>query len=93
MYYNKMGDFSFVTDDMWREVLTHDYACITDIEWRMLEGHDETKSFMWDTNGRAWDTIRAKLYDGHSAASMSCSLRTLERIAKFGWDSFVQNYK
>ena len=88
-----MGDFSFVNDAMWREVLTHDYACVTFTEWLMLKGHDADNSFMWDTNGPAWDMLRAKLYDGHSGASMACSLRTLECIAKSGWDSFVKTYK
>jgi hypothetical protein len=38
---------------------------------------------MWDTDGPVWD--------GHSAASMACSLRNLEHIAKYGWGDFVND--
>jgi hypothetical protein len=84
-----MGDFSFVEDKMWRETLTHDYNCLAYMDWFMLKGHDSTKSFMWDTTGPAWDHIRKKMHDDHSAASMACSFRVLERIAKIGWTGFV----
>ena len=84
------GDFSFVNDSMWREALTHDYACMTPECWTALRDHDESKSFMWDTNGAVWDSIRSKMYDGHSSASMASSLRNLEHIAKYGWDDFVK---
>ena len=84
------GDFSFIKCDLWRETLTHDYASLTREGWHALKHHDSTKSFMLDTNGPIWDSIRAKMYDGHSGASMACSLRTLEQIAKSGWNDFVR---
>lgn len=84
------GDFSFISDEMWRETLAHDYATLTHVGWHALKHHDPNKSFMWDTNGAIWDSVRSKLYDGHSGASMACSLRSLEHIAKFGWDEFVK---
>jgi hypothetical protein len=86
------GDFSFIVDDMWRTVLALDYASITPAGWKALKMHDSSKSFMWDTNGGVWTDIRSKLYNGHSAASESCSLRTMESIAKKGWDVFVKDF-
>ncbi len=86
------GDFSFFENKLWRETLTHDYACLTREDWLALRDHDSDDSFMWDTNGAVWDSIRAKMSDDHSAASMACSLRNLERIAKFGWDSCVKHF-
>ena len=84
------GDFSFVSDKMWRETLTHDYGAITPEGWNALKMHDSSRSFMLHTNGGIWADIRSKMYDGHSAASESCSLRTMESIAKSGWDAFVK---
>ena len=86
------GDFSFVNDVMWRESLTHDYKCVTPEVWNALRNHDETKSFMWETHGPIWDLIRKDMWSGHSGASMAMSLRDLERIAKLGWEAFVQCY-
>ncbi len=87
------GDFSFIKDEMWRETLTHDYKCITPECWEALRNHDETASFLWETHGRIWDSIRSKMYDGHSGASMALSLREMESIAKNGWDDYVLKQK
>ena len=87
------GDFSFVTDSMWREVLTHDYKCITPECWEALRKHDITASFMWETHGRIWDLIRKDMWDGHSGSSMALSLREMESIAKNGWDDYVLKKK
>ena len=85
------GDFSFIAFDLLREALTHDYASLTHMGWHALKHHDESESFMWDTKGPVWDSIRSKMWDGHSAASMACSLKNLEHIAKHGWDDFVRD--
>ena len=86
------GDFSFMHDDMWRETLAHDYAAVTPEGWNALKRHNADNSFMFHTNGGIWEEIRAKMYDGHSGASMACSLRVMERIAKIGWDTHVREY-
>ena len=87
-----IGDFSFVSDSMEREALTHDYKAIESIginAWKALSNHDDNASFMWETHGEIWDTIRKSMWWGHSSASMSLSLRTLEYIAKQGWDKYI----
>ena len=86
------GDFSFVEDALWRKTLTHDYACLAREDWLALRDHDADDSFILETNGVVWDSIRAKMSDDHSGASMALSLRNLERIAKFGWDAFVKKF-
>jgi len=45
---------------------------------------------MWDTEGEIWTEIRAMMWNGHSGASQSLSLRELEFIAKYGWEKYVQ---
>jgi hypothetical protein len=87
------GDFSFITFELWRDSLTHDYASLTHVGWHALKHHDKSKSFMWDTNGPVWDSIRSKMWDGHSAASMACSLRHMEHIAKYGWGDYMASSK
>ena len=86
------GDFSFIKDSDQRDALTHDYQVIENIgieAWKALSNHDPSKSFLWDTNGDIWDTIRKQLWDCHSASSMAYSLRHLEHIAKKGWNAYV----
>jgi len=88
----KQGDFSFIKDPIDREALTHDYQVIENIgidAWKALSNHDSNKSFMWDTHGEIWDKIRKAMWRGHSGASGSLSLRTLEFIAKQGWGEYV----
>jgi len=86
------GDFSFIDDCIQRELLTHDYKVIESIPgaWDALRNHDTKKSFMWDTEGEIWTEIRSLMWNGHSGASQSLSLRELEFIAKYGWEKYVQ---
>ena len=84
------GDFSFISDNLHREALTHDYQVIeSNFAWKVLKNHNPDNSFMWHTHGAIWDNIRIKMWNGHSGASMSLSLRTLEIIAKQGWENYV----
>ena len=87
------GDFSFVTDSVWREALTHDYKCITPEGWVALKNHNLKKSFMFETHGEIWDLIRKDMWDGHSGSSMALSLREMESIAKNGWEEYVIRQK
>ena len=88
------GDFSFVDDKLMREMLTYDFNAINEIgekAWEAFRNHDPANSFMYHTHGDIWDKIGNKVYEGHSGASYGLSMRTFEKIAKYGWENFVLN--
>ena len=88
----KPGDFSFIKTSIEREALTHDYQVIENIgvdAWKALSNHNPSQSFLWDTKGDIWDTICKQMWYGHSGASMALSLRSMEYIAKHGWEDYV----
>lgn len=86
------GDFSFVNDNLWRTTLEHDYNSMSQDGWTALKRHDRHSSFMVETNGGIWDSVRNNMYGGHSGASQATSLRALEQVAKNGWTVFVKDY-
>ena len=85
------GDFSFVTESMDREWLTHDFQVVEKMPgaWEMLRDHDPDQNFLWETQSLFWDILKESMWWGHSGASMAISLRNMERIAKIGWDAYV----
>jgi hypothetical protein len=90
-----IGDFSFLDEPLFIDVLQYDYNQINNIPgaWSALKNHDTNKSFMFHTNGYIWDIIRSKMSDSHSGASSAVSLRNMEYIAKHGWDKYVKMKK
>ena len=87
-----VGDFSFIDDALLANTLKYDYDQINDIPgaWTALKNHDSNSSFMFDTYGGIWGTIRSKMSDLHSGASSAISFRNMEYIAKHGWDNYVK---
>ena len=90
-----VGDFSFVKNSLLRESLTYDFKEINKIgedAWEAFRNHDQDESFMYNTNGGIWDTIANNMYSGHSGASYGITMRCFEKIAKYGWTNFVNEY-
>ena len=89
-----IGDFSFIEDSMMGPTLQYDYNQINNIPgaWEALRDHDTNKSFMFDTSGPIWDTIREKMSTSHSGASGAISLRNMEYIAKNGYRAFKTQF-
>ena len=82
------GNFSFIKDSLVLETLQWDYNVVEKNDlWDYFKNHDIKKPFMFsnEINDYKW-------YDGHSGASWALSMRTMERIAKNGWENFVTNY-
>lgn len=101
----KEGDFGFVSDELWREVHTHDYNAIMNIGERalkLLRKHKPDEAFMMCSmysdimnvecsriDMDTWKKIQSAVYKGHSGASFGCSMRAMEHIAKQGWNHYV----
>jgi len=83
----KMGDFSFITDELQRETLQEDYEIINKANlWNALKTRNSNRPFMFDPE---WNI---SLSNSHSGASHALSLRTFELIAKKGWANYVNSY-
>ena len=82
----KMGDFSFIADELMRKTLQEDYEIINKANlWDALKNRNN-KPFMFDSE---WNI---ELSNSHSGASHALSLRTFELIAKKGWTNYVDLY-
>lgn len=78
------GDFSFLKNENIIS-LTFDYNVIDNLKaWNILKKN--TDNFMYN---KKFDIIKSQMYPGHSGASVSMSLRTMEFIAKNGWEDYV----
>jgi len=78
------GDFSFLKDEN-VIALTFDYKVIDNLKiWKILKKNkncfDSVKKF---------DVLKSQMYHGHSRESLLLSLRTMEFIAKNGWEDYV----
>ena len=85
------GDFSFM-DHYMKHVLEFDYRAVSNIPgaWEALRAHDPDRSFVFETNGPIWDSIKSNLSNSHSSSSLGISLRNMEYIAKHGWEEYVK---
>ena len=81
------GDFSFLKNENIIS-LTFDYNIINNLKaWTILKKNKNCfDSFMYN---KKFDKIKSQMYPGHSGASVSLSLRTMEFIAKNGWEDYV----
>jgi hypothetical protein len=89
------GDFSFIKNISDRKSLKYDYDAVEKLgseAWEALKNHDPKQSFIWDTHGEIWNKITTLMWDGHSGVSYSINLRHLEKIAKYGWDHYVNSF-
>jgi hypothetical protein len=89
------GDFSFIDDTMSKEMLEDGYQTITDLElwdWMKTYEPEEGKGFIFSNHDNI-TKIGNTMKTGHSGASYGWTMRSLESIAKNGWDKFVENWK
>jgi len=83
MFIPKPGDFSFVKDDLYREVLTWDYKVV-----------NENNLWSYFRKNKDSFTIQNLNYDWHnyhSGSSWCISMRNMEYIAKHGWERYIQD--
>ena len=90
------GDFSFVKDKLSRETLDLTYQAVTNTSsWDFLREYSPPKDqgFMFASHPQlskiVWEC--EKLGCGHSGASWGLALRTMDAIAKKGWDNYISN--
>lgn len=102
------GDFSFLIKSndslskMWTQSCIDAYnECEKEDLWPFFKNFSPppNKGYMWwshdDPNGAEWkrvSKILSKIDKGHSGASWACLMRTLEKIAKIGWDPYVAQH-
>jgi len=61
-------------------------------EWIKSFSDSEDKSFMLCNDPKKMEIMgNMKFLDNHSGASLACMFRTMEFIAKHGWDAYVKN--
>ena len=101
------GDFSFFLKDndsfsrMWAQSCEEAYrVCENNELWTFFKNFTppEDKGYVrWcaeDPHYNEWkrvDSILSKIDKGHSGASWGCLMRTMEKIAKEGWETFVDS--
>lgn len=89
------GDFSFIKDTMSREMLEDGYSTISNLElWDWMKSYtpEEGKGFMFSSHENI-TKIGNTMKTGHSGSSFGWTMRSLESIAKKGWESFVDSWK
>jgi hypothetical protein len=81
-----MSNFSFIENKLTRESLRWDYDIIKKYNLiRYFKNRDPNAPFFLNN-----DLNRYEWYHLHTCASWTYSMRSMEHIAKYGWDSFVQ---
>jgi hypothetical protein len=90
------GQFEFVTSDCTRTMLTTAHKAISLLElWEFVKRDPGPGGFMFSDH-RETDMIYEKVeelgYTGHSGASFGSTLRTMQYIAKQGYDQFKDEW-
>ena len=88
--------FSFIHNSNDRRMYESAYrvVCTYPDGWKMLQNFDG-KSFMFDTGiemAKLVTKVNESYFGSHSGCSLSCVMRTLEFIAKYGFETFQQKY-
>lgn len=89
-----IGDFSFIHNVSDRMMLEDMYDAVSKVEaWNELRDGPGKEGCMWgEQDLTGWIAINLKDRVGHSVASFALSLRTMQFIAKHGWNAFVESY-
>jgi hypothetical protein len=93
------GNFNGLNLPSWdREMIGSGYQAVSAVEggWEFLKTYEppEGQGFMFSTPPpklKEIDDEISKRYGGHSGASYAMTMRTLQYIAKNGWDSFARD--
>ena len=88
------NEFTFIVQNE-RIMYKTAYDAITKLElWNYIKDFQE-ESFMLSNSPnitRIYNKIEELGYYGHSGASFGCIMRSMEYIAKYGLDTFIQEY-
>ena len=86
------GDFSFMSNKEWAKTCADGYKAVSKTElWDWLACYEPqpNSGFMFSSHSNLLIISNALEYDNHSGASWGCMMRTLQYIAKHGWDTYV----
>ena len=90
-------DFSFVRDEMFKQILLSAYNVITREEkWKFMHDYNppSDEGFMWSENieiNNLMDKINID-YPGHSGGSMAFTMRRMQFIGVYGYNSFKEEW-
>jgi hypothetical protein len=85
------GDFSFIRDQMSREMVEDVYKAVQKAEaWDLMkEEPGEGKGYMFSSDPR-YKAIQTNMeYSGHSGSSYGWTMRQAQFIAQKGWARYV----
>jgi hypothetical protein len=84
------GDFSFVKDTNFREMLDDAYKAITIAEaWEDMKKEPGSGGYMFSKDDYIISINKHIKYTGHSGASYAMIMRCMQSIASYGWTNFV----
>ncbi len=88
------GDFTGLPiDNLDKMMLDDAYKTLTSLElwdWLKQDSVPGNNGFMFSAHPQIADITNAMTYGGHSGASFGLTMRTMEFIAKKGWDKYVE---
>ena len=89
------GNFSFIKDSMWRVMCEEMYAAVTAADaWTAMKEDPGDGGFMF-SGAPVVSKVSAHLNDtvGHSGSSFGITMRTMQRLARVGWDVWAAEQK
>lgn len=92
-------DFSFISDEFTRNIISNGYSAVNQLElWSWLKTYEpeEGRGFMWSNHPNI-SNIGNKMESlpnppGHSGSSFAFTMRHLQYIAKNGIDSYKTSF-
>lgn len=92
------GDFSFVVNEKERLYYEDAYNAISNTKggWdflKSLNSSNDKGPYFWSNPILFKITNNMKLFDNYSGGSFALIMRTMERLAKMGWNDWVSDYK
>ena len=88
------GDFSVITVQSSREMLTDAYQAVTEAgAWTIMAQDPGEGGFMYSKTAHMnLAKVNALIkYEGHSGASYGWTMRQMQYIAIYGWEKYISN--
>lgn len=91
------GDFSFINDRWFRDMIEDGYQAVTATEggWDFFKEWTPPadKGYMWSTHPKMTEITRnMKLYEDHSGSTLAMTMKSMQKIARLGWNGYVEEY-
>ena len=85
------GDFNRLNlEQLWKDIFSDAYQAVTITgNWEYIAKLNP-ESFMFTKDPEVLRINKEMKYDGHSGSSYGFTMRTMERIAKYGWEKYAK---